>query len=72
MWRTDALSNSQTSSGAQPAAADFNSDGQPEVYVGNVVLNGLTGEILWNGDETVGADSGVRQQCVLGSRLHGG
>lgn len=66
MWRTDALTTDQSSSGAQPGAADFNGDGQPEVYVGNVVLNGLTGEILWNGDVTVGPNSGVGNNAFLG------
>ncbi|MEM7604167.1 MAG: CARDB domain-containing protein [Myxococcota bacterium] len=66
MWRANVLDNTRVSSGMQPGAADFNGDGQPEVYVGNVVLNGLTGEVIWDGDLTVGTGSGVGNNAFLG------
>lgn len=53
-------------SGAAPAIADLNGDGQPEVIVGNVVLNGLTGALVWDGNVTVRAGAGVGNNAFLG------
>lgn len=45
LWQNDDLPNNQhTRGGAQPSIADLNADGRPEVIVGNVVLDGLTGK----------------------------
>ena len=45
MWQNDELPNNQhTRGGAQPSIADLNADGRPEVIIGNVVLDGLTGK----------------------------
>jgi len=53
-------------SGAAPAIADVDGDGQPEVIVGNVVLNGLDGMLLWDGNVTVRAGAGVGNNAFLG------
>jgi gliding motility-associated-like protein len=37
--------------------ADFNGDGIPEVYMGNVILNGLTGNIIAYGKEGLGCSA---------------
>ena len=39
-----------------PKAADINQDGIPEVYVSNIVLNGDTGDILYNGTGSDGCN----------------
>lgn len=58
---------SPTSRGAaQPSLADVNGDGAPEVIIGNVVLNGLTGELIWDGLVTVGANAGIGNNAFVG------
>jgi hypothetical protein len=52
--------------GPQPSVADVDSDGRPEVIVGNIVLNGQTGELIWDGLETVGPDAGIGNNGILG------
>lgn len=52
--------------GPQPSIADVDSDGRAEVVIGNVVLNGQTGELIWDGFETVGPDAGVGNNGFLG------
>ncbi len=66
MWRTEDILRGRTSSGLQPAAADFGGDGQPEVFVGNIVLNGLTGEVVWDGDTAGGPAAGTGHNGFLG------
>jgi len=66
LWRSSAPSRAQVSSGGAPSLADLEGDGQPEVIVGNVVLNGLTGEVVWDGDVTVGPSAGVGNNAFLG------
>ena len=68
MWtNTTALDEAQHSrEGAQPSLADVNGDGQPEVVIGNVVLDGLTGGLVWDGKVTVGASAGVGNNAFLG------
>ncbi|MCC6873125.1 MAG: hypothetical protein IT378_02360 [Sandaracinaceae bacterium] len=53
-------------SGAAPALADLDGNGQPEVIVGNVVLDGLTGNLVWDGNVTVRAGAGVGNNAFLG------
>ncbi len=56
MWQNDSLPAKQhTRGGAQPSLADLNADGRPEVIIGNVVLDGLTGKGPWDVDLPVGA-----------------
>jgi hypothetical protein len=52
--------------GPQPSIADVDSDGQAEVIIGNVVLDGQTGELVWDGLETVGPYAGVGNNGFLG------
>ena len=68
LWRNPTLPrwNRHTKGGAQPALADVNADGTPDVIVGNVVLNGANGEALWDGRETGGAQAGVGNNAFLG------
>lgn len=64
MWRNDTalragqhvfsirpvpFSRASEGAGYQPLLADLTGDGQAEVIVGNVVLNGLDGSLLWDG-----------------------
>ncbi len=68
LWENTAYlpSGRYNGSGAAPSIADLNGDGQPEVVVGNVVLNGLTGELVWDGAVTVRANAGVGNNAFLG------
>jgi hypothetical protein len=68
MWEnTEYLPASRyNGSGAAPAIADLDGDGQPEVIVGNVVLNGLDGTLRWDGAVTVRAGAGVGNNAFLG------
>ncbi|HET6414850.1 MAG TPA: VCBS repeat-containing protein [Polyangiales bacterium] len=82
MWQNDDLpSNQHTRGGAQPSIADLNADGRPEIIIGNVVLDGLTGKgpndpdlpanaLAWDGREleaTVpGANLGIGNNAFLG------
>ena len=44
LWQNDAFPTKQhTRGGAQPSIADLDANGRPEVIIGNVVLDGLTG-----------------------------
>jgi len=68
MWRNDAYlaDGSRNNGGAQPSLVDVNGDGQPEVLIGNVVLDGLTGDLVWDGAVTVGPNAGVGNNAFLG------
>jgi len=82
MWQNDNLPNIQHSrGGAQPSIADLNADGRPEVVVGNVVLDGLTGKgpgdvdlpaeaLAWDGRDleaaTPGSNLGIGNNAFLG------
>ena len=82
LWQNESLPTKQhTRGGAQPSIADLNADGRPEVIIGNVVLDGLTGRgpgdvdlpvgaLAWDGrnleDATPGANLGVGNNAFLG------
>jgi len=82
MWQNDELPNNQhTRGGAQPSIADLNADGRPEIIIGNVVLDGLTGKgphdvdlpvgaLAWDGRDleasTPGSNLGIGNNAFLG------
>ena len=67
LWRnTEYPSLAHALAAAQPAIADLNSDGAPEVVLGNVVLNGLTGDLIWDGQVTVAPEAGIGHNAFLG------
>lgn len=67
LWRAvGAMNGRWNGSGAAPSIADLDADGQPEVIVGNLVLNGLTGAVVWDGFDTVGASAGIGNNAFLG------
>ncbi len=74
MWQNDTLPTADHTmgtfglyGGAQPAIADLNADGFPEVIIGNVVLNGQTGLKVWDGLETaVSANPGTGNNAFVG------
>jgi hypothetical protein len=68
MWQNTAYlrTGRYNGSGAAPALADLNADGRPEVIVGNVVLDGLDGSLVWDGNVTVRAGAGVGNNAFLG------
>ncbi len=55
-----------TRGGAVASIADLDADGDPEVIVGNVALDGLTGALLWDGLASLGAGAGVGNNGFLG------
>jgi hypothetical protein len=81
-WQNDELpTNRHTRGGAQPSIADLNADGRPEVVIGNVVLDGVTGKgpgdpdlppgaLAWDGrdlEATIpGANLGIGNNAFLG------
>jgi hypothetical protein len=68
LWQNDAyITRDHTpGAGAQPQIVDLEHDGAPEVVIGNVVLDGLTGELRWDGRVTVGTTAGVGNNAFLG------
>lgn len=52
--------------GPQPSIADVDGDGSPEVIIGNLVLDGATGALRWDGLETGGSDAGIGHNGFLG------
>ncbi len=63
---TRGVGASSSRGAAQPSLADINGDGAPEVIIGNVVLNGMTGELIWDGLVTVGATAGIGNNAFVG------
>jgi len=63
-----------TNGGTQPSVADLDGDGLPEVIIGNVALNGQTGALLWDGQDSTpppGAGrSGIGNNAFLGPVSH--
>ncbi len=65
LWQSTANMTGIFAAGAQPSLADLDKDGRPEVIVGNLVLDGLSGEVIWDGRMTV-AGGGVGNNAFLG------
>ena len=68
LWRNNSYitADHTPGAGAQPQIADLEGDGAPEVIIGNVVLDGMTGGLRWDGLVTVGPDAGVGNNAFLG------
>ncbi len=68
MWKNDHYPtwNVHTRGGTQPSLADINADGHPDVIVGNVVLNGIDGQLLWDGVVTSSGAGGIGNNAFLG------
>jgi len=70
MWQNDTYLTAlhYNWGGAQPSIADLNGDGKPEVIIGNVVLDGQTGDLIWDGNVTSGESSvgGIGNNAFLG------
>ncbi len=58
--------NVHTRGATQPSLADLDKDGHPEVIVGNVVLSGLDGHLVWDGLVTSGGTGGIGNNAFLG------
>ena len=56
-WQASEPKGNNTVTAAQPAIADLEKDGAPEVVIGRVVLDGATGAVKWAGTEGVGINS---------------
>jgi len=68
LWRNNGLPrwNRHTRGAAQPALADLDGDGTPEVVVGNVALSGADGTLVWDGFETAERQGGIGNNAFLG------
>lgn len=59
-------SRQHTNGGATAAIADLEADGDPEVVVGNVALNGQNGDLKWDGLAKTNGNGGVGNNAFLG------
>ncbi len=68
LWRNTTYPkwNVHTRGGAVVNLADLDGDGNPEVIIGNVVLNGQTGALKWDGLVTSGGTGGIGNNAFLG------
>lgn len=68
LWENDQypVRDVHTRGGAQPSLADLDGDGTPEVIIGNVVLNGKTGALQWDGVVKSGGTGGIGNNAFLG------
>jgi hypothetical protein len=58
--------NVHTRGGATISLADLDGDGTPEVVIGNVALDGLTGDLVWDGVATAMGKGGIGNNGFLG------
>ena len=67
-WRNETYPtwNVHTRGGATISIANVDAVGGPEVVVGNVVLNGQDGSLVWDGLQTVGNTAGIGNNGFLG------
>jgi hypothetical protein len=68
LWRNPdyPARGAHTFGGAAISIADLDADDNPEIIVGNVVLNGQTGDLKWDGNVTSGGEGGVGNNAFLG------
>jgi hypothetical protein len=68
LWRNDTYPtwDVHTRGGAVVSLADLEADGNPEVIIGNVVLNGQDGTLKWDGVQTSGGNGGIGNNAFLG------
>ena len=68
MWENDTYPTRavHTNGGATVAIADLDGDGNPEVIVGNVVINGQDGTLKWDGVVTSAGTGGIGNNAFLG------
>ena len=67
LWHNEEYPNENHSrGGAIVSLADLDGDGNSEVIIGNVVLNGQTGALKWDGLETSAGTGGVGNNAFLG------
>lgn len=59
-------SRQHTNGGATASIADLEADGDPEVVIGNIALDGQTGDLKWDGLETTSGEGGVGNNAFLG------
>ncbi len=55
-----------TRGGPVISVADLDGNGNPEVIIGNVVLNGLNGNLRWDGEVTSSGNGGIGNNAFLG------
>ena len=58
--------NVHTAGGPTVSLANIDAMGPPEVIIGNVVLNGETGDLVWDGVVTSGGTGGIGNNAFLG------
>jgi hypothetical protein len=68
MWRNDLYPTFgvHTRGGPTISVANLDGEGPPEVVIGNVVLRGDTGALLWDGVVTGGGTGGIGNNAFLG------
>ncbi len=68
LWENDTYPtwDVHTRGGATVAIADLDADGNPEVIVGNVVINGQDGTLKWDGLQTSMGTGGIGNNAFLG------
>lgn len=68
MWENDDYPtfNVHTRGGPTVGIADLDGDGNPEVFVGNVVLSGQDGTLKWDGNESSQDPVGIGNNAFLG------
>jgi hypothetical protein len=68
LWRNDTYPkwDIHQRGGAQPAIVNLDGQGAPEVVIGNVVLDGATGALVWDGTVTSNGQGGIGNNAFLG------
>jgi hypothetical protein len=56
-WTSEHPKGNDIVTAAQPAIADLDKNGMPEIVIGRVVLDGATGNVVWKGTGHVGVNS---------------